>query len=149
MPSTIVTTIYDALVSKVSTTLGASYHELPRKYSPEEGDFLTINQGYAVVQSGSSPFSVPDQGCYIMDQRFEVLICDRSVDRGDDSDKSDAINSLYNKAHDLTSAIHNTTFSIADVLRVRFADMGAPEFFDNGLVLIRLGFSVKYAQAVS
>ncbi len=148
--STVVTDIYAALKSQVSTTLGATFHELPRKYSPGEGDFRGIHKAYAVVQGGSTQNPILDNKCYMLDQTFEILLTDRAVERhGNDDDQSDAINNLYDKAHDIFQDVIRTNLGVDEIAGVSEPRFDAPEFFENGLVLIRAGLTIKYAQALS
>jgi hypothetical protein len=145
----VTTDVTAAIEAEVATVVGPTFHKLPRKYQPTIGDFNTISKGYAVVQKGTVTFSPPDQACYIVDHRYEVLLADRVIDRGTDDDVSLTVDSLFDLAHDVTSALHRNKLGLIDVLMVSFQDFLEPEFGENGLVLIRVGYSVKYAQALT
>lgn len=147
--SAVVSSIFSAVVTTVTTALGATYKALPNIYKLEENDFRVIEKAYA-VRHGASSFADGVTRHYTMDQRFEVVLVNRATTRNNDSDVQTAFNTLYDKADDILRASFSTKLGLSSVIiNVDSPEISEPQILDNGAAVIIVAFNVKYRKAIA
>jgi hypothetical protein len=146
--SAIVTSIFNAITSTVTTALGPDYKQLRNIFKPEDNDLRIINKAYA-VRHGASTNADGITRHYTMDQRFEVVLVNRASQRDDDAATQAIFGVLYDKADDILRAAFSTKLGIPSiVLNVDSPEISQPELLENDAAVIVLSFNVKYRQAV-
>lgn len=147
--STIVQSIFDAVTSTAQTAVGVAYKPLRKVFDPSQNDFRSIEKGFG-VRHGESTSADGVTRVYTIDQRFEVVLVRRFVDRDDDAAIQDSINELYDKADEILKAAFLTKLGLsAIILIVNEPAISTPEVLDNGAVSIIVSFNVKYRQAIA
>lgn len=147
--SAVVSSIFSAVTSTVTTALGATYKALPKIYNLEENDFRIIDKAYA-VRHGASSFADGITRVYTMDQRFEVVLVNRAVTRNNDNDIQTAINTLYDKADDILRSAFGKKLGLSNVIiNVDSPEISEPQILDNSAVVLIVAFNVKYRQSIT
>jgi hypothetical protein len=146
----IVSDIVTAIKASCATTLGASYQELPFVYSVTENNERTARLAYGVRPLGGESASGVNR-VYTMDHRFEILLADTVARCQNDTQKSSAILTLFNKADEIFKVLVNTKISLpSTVLNVTGPSFGEPELYaDNKFVVLRMQVSVLYRSSLA
>lgn len=146
--STIVADIQEAILAQCATTLGATWQLLPKVYEPNQANARAINKAYGVLPRSAS--NAPGViRTYNLDHRFEVLLVDRVEGRDNDSGIQTKVNGLFEKGHEIYTALALTRVGLTNVLLIDQLDFSDPEILDNGGALLRLSFNVKYRQPIA
>jgi hypothetical protein len=120
-----------------------------RVYDPALNDIRTGAKAYG-VKHGASDNASGVTRVYTMDMKWEILITDSVADRNSDTAALSVVNALHSKADDILNQIFLTKLSLPSiVLIVDQPRISEPEVLPNGLALIRVGFNVKYRQAIA
>ena len=146
--STIVKSVYDAIKTEVSTTLGSTWLELKHLFEVENNDKRVLNRGYGVVP-GEAVNNPSVLKVYTLDQTFEIILTRGMGREIDDSDKINALldsGELYDEASELAKALLNKTLGASTVIYNIFDfNMSAPEFTASAVVL-RIQVTVKWRE---
>lgn len=147
--ATIVQDIITQSKSIASTLLGASYKELRFVYTVERNDIRSAEKGYSVRPLSATPAESVTR-VYTLDHGFEFILTDTIGRSDDDSQRTDALNTMYDKADEYFKQIINTKINLPSVvLLVSSPSISEPEFvLDNKLVILRMQYTVKYRSAL-
>ena len=148
--STVVKSVYDALKSNVTTTLGADWTELRFLFDVEQNDQRTLEQGFGVT-----PLAAVDNPSilktYTLDQDFQIILTRTQGREIDDTDKINALldaGFLYDQASEIFKSVLNTQLGIpAIVMSVSNPNMDAPLFLANAVVL-NITVTVKWRETL-
>jgi hypothetical protein len=146
--ATVVEDIFDAITTTTGSTLGTDWIKLRRVFAPEVLDLRTAEQAYGVKHLAASSADGVTK-FYTLDHGFEVILSRTFADRLDDTDIQDTINDLYDKADDLLVEFFLNKLGLpATVLVIDQPSLGEPEVLDNQVVILRVGFNVKYRNRI-
>lgn len=147
--SAVVTSIFNAVTSTVTTALGAEYKQLRNIFAIEENDLRVINKAYA-VRHGETSNAEGINRVYTMDQRFEVVIVNRAGTRDDDAATQAIFNNLYDKADDILRLAFSSKLGLSSViLNVDSPAISQPQLLENDAAVIILSFNVKYRKSIA
>lgn len=147
--STIVTSIFNAIKTETQTILGASYVELRKIFNPESEDNRNILSAFA-IRHGAAAYADGVTRVYTLDQKFEVLLVNRAVNRDDDAAVQTTFNVLYDKADDLLRNFFLKKLGLSTViLTIDQPELSEPVLLDNDAALLIVGFNVKYRQPIT
>lgn len=145
-----VTSILSGGLSTISSTLGASWKRLMDVYDVRKNVERVASKGYGMRPlEGVTPTEQVNR-YYTLDQRFEVVLTD-VITRGDtDTQMSTAIGTLYDKADEIFKAMIATKVGYPSAVLNCFSPyVSAPEILGEGVVIVRLQFTVKYRSALN
>ena len=144
--STIVRSVYDALKSQVSTTLGSEWTELKFIFDIEKNDQRDLAKGYAIepLSAINNPSILKT---YTLDQGFQITLTRSNAREINDTDLIEGIlDDLYDEASEIFKAVLNTQLGIPTiVMSVSNPNMDAPEFLASAAVL-RIQVDVKWRE---
>jgi hypothetical protein len=147
--ATIVKDIFDAITTTTQTELGSTWNKLRRVYAPELNDFRTGENAFAVKHLSASSADTTLR-FYTLDHLFEVILSRSFVERLSDDEIQIAINDLYDQADKLLVKFFISKLGIpANVMIVDQPSLSEPEVLENQLVILRVGFNVKYRNQVT
>ena len=146
--STIVKSVYDALKSQVSTTLGATWSELSYLFNVEQNDRKEARKGFGVIP-GAAVNNPSILKTYTLDQTFEIILTQTNTNELKDDDKINALlDDLYNQASEIFKDTLNTQLGIPTIVfTVSDPNMNEPEFTENYIVL-RIQVTVKWRESL-
>ncbi len=148
---TVVKDIFDGVESTVQTALSfTAANKLRHVFDLSMNEFRTIKDSYGLVRQTGSEVSGVTR-VYTMDHDYQLILTARVIKRMDDDDVQEAIDLLYNRADEVYKALINTKAGVpSKVLAVFGQSWGEPELLDeNSLVLLRVGFTIKFRQALT
>lgn len=145
----IVEQIHTAIKTTCASVFGADYVELRRVFDPSQNDQRGAAKAYGVRHlSASSADGV--MRYYTMDHGFEVQLSRSFTDRTDDAETQSVINEMYDLIDDLLVEVFLKKLSLPSIVMiVDNPAISEPELLENGTVLIRTSFNVKYRNAVN
>jgi hypothetical protein len=148
--SNIVDQIHGAIETSVATVLGANYQKMRRIYNPSENDLRNSKSSYSVLH-GAASSSIGITNHYTLDHSFRIQVMTTFIDRLDDANIQDEINSLYSKIDDILVNMHLTKLGLPSiVLVVNEPSIDEPQvLFENTAVLISFGINVRYRKAIA
>lgn len=145
----IVQQIFDSITSLAQAELGAEWKPMPKIYDPAQADDRRASKAFG-VKHGAAQNAEGILRNYTLDHHFDLLLQRTFVEKLDDSAIQAVINELYDKADDcLTEFMLKKLGLPAIVLIVNEPSMPEPEILGNASVVLRVGFNVKYKNAVS
>ena len=129
--------------------LGASYKELRFVYNVDKNDIRSAEKAYGVRPLEASPVETVTR-VYTVDQRFELILTDTIGRSDDDTQRTDAMNVMYDKVDEIFKSLVNTKINLSStVLNIVGPSISEPEFvLDNKLVILRMQYTVKYRSAL-
>lgn len=144
--STIVQNILTQTKSIASTTLGATYQEIPFVYELERNDIRRAALGYGVrpLNADTTEGLVK---AYTLDHNFEFIFTDAWARAGNsDSQIESAFNTMFNQCDEIFKALLNSKINLpSTVLNVQDPSISEPELLnDNKLAVLRMQYVVKY-----
>lgn len=149
--STVVKSVYDAIKTEVSSTLGATWLELRYLFDVEKNDKRTLARGFGVVplEAINNPSVLKT---YTLDQGYEIILTRGDAREIDDSDKIDALlesGGLYDEASEIKKALINKQLGIPEIiLNIANPNINAPEFTPSAVVL-RFQLTVRWRENLS
>lgn len=145
-----VTNILSGGLSTISSTLGATWKRLQDVYNVTNNLSRVIAKGYGMRPLESFTPDSQVNRYYTLDQRFEIVLTD-IVARGDtDAELNTTIGTLYDKSDDIFKAMIATKVGYpAAVLNCFSPSISAPEILGEGMVILRMQFTVKYRSALT
>lgn len=145
----IVEQIHDAIKSTTASVLGAGWVEMRRVFDPSQNDTRTAGMAYGVLH-GSASGAAGVQRYYTMDHQFAVVLSRSVVERQDDTEHQAVINEMYDVADDLLVEVFLKKLGLPSiVIIVDNPSISEPQILENGTVIMRVGFNVKYRNAVN
>ena len=147
--ATIVQNIIANAKSTAATVCGADYKELRFVYAVDKNDIRSAEKGYGIRPLPAVPAESITKH-YTLDHQFELVLTDTIGRSDDDSQRTDALNTMYDKADEFFKSIVNTKLNLAaTILNISEPSISEPEFvLDNKLVILRMQFTVKYRSAL-
>lgn len=145
-----VTNILDGGITTIAATLGSDWKRLMDVYDVRKNVDRVARKGYGMRPlDGATPDSQVNR-YYTMDQRFEVVLTD-VISRGDtDAELNASIGNLYDKSDEIFKAMIATKVGYPSaVLNCFSPSVSAPEILGEGVVILRLQFTVKYRSALN
>jgi hypothetical protein len=148
--ATIVQDIIDNSKSLALTILGPTYKELRFVYSVDKNDIRSAEKAYSVRPLDASEADSTVR-VYTVDHRFELVLTDTIGRSDDDSQRTDALNTMYDMVDEIFKEFINKKLNLAaTVLNVFGPNISEPEFvLDNKLVILRMQYTVKYRSALT
>ena len=147
--STIVRSVYDALKSQVSTTLGSEWTELKYIFDIEKNDQRDLLKGYAIepLAASNNPSVLKT---YTLDQGFQITLTRTNAREINDNDLIEGIlDDLYDEASEIFKAVLDKQLGIPNiVMSVSSPNMDQPEFLAAAAVL-RIQVVVKWREQLT
>ena len=146
--STIARSVYDAIKSKVETTLGAEWSELRYVFDIVQNDGRGIVKGFGVVPEDAPPANSIIKAM-TFDHTFQIVLTQTNVREQDDADAIAAVlDELYNKADDVLHDVLNQQLGIPHIIMtVTNGGISAPEILESYIVL-RFRVIVRYRRTI-
>lgn len=147
--ATIVQDIVTNVNSIAATVLGASYHQLRFIFSVEKNDIRAGEKAYGCRPLAAIPAESVTRH-YTLDHDFELILTDTIGRSDDDTQRSDALNTMYDKADEIFKELVNTKVGLPlVVLLLTSPSLAEPEILnDQKLVVLRMNFTVRYRSAL-
>lgn len=147
---TIVKSVYDALVSEVSTELGSEWQQLHYFLDDiEQNNSRNIVKGFGVIP-GQALTTAGIVKAKTFDQNFTIVLTEKNTrENSDDARVQALLTILYDKADDIHDRILHKQLGIPSIIiNVFQPSMNDPEYLDSFIVL-RLGVVVKYRKLLT
>jgi hypothetical protein len=136
-------------IDDICQSVCSDYVKLRRVYDVSQNDARNISKAYGIIH-GEAENTDGVTRFYTLDQKFEIVLVNRAVDRDNDADIQAVINTMYDKAESLFNQIFLSKLGLpAIVLIVDNPSMSKPQILENGAAILVLSFNVKYRKAIA
>lgn len=144
----IVEQINDAMTSRISTVLGATYSELSYVINVEKNNFLGNKKRYGIRPMDSNTVSGLTRN-YNMNQLFNVVLTHDYLNlSNNDTDQRDKTFVLYDQMDIIFKDLFLTRAGIpAIILNIEEINIDAPEYVEaSSLIILAAQLTIKYRQ---
>lgn len=136
-------TIYTALLSQISTTLGATWSQLDYAYNLEKNSLRDQSKAYGVVIGSNNTVTGTTQAV-TYDQSFGVILGMKYTNRKSESSQVSAISTLLQAKESLDIQIFQKKLNTSGVLVVQEIGMDEPIVDNDNIVYLRFNYIVKF-----
>jgi len=149
--STIITDIFTAIKSEVTTQFPLK-RELRRIFDVDQNEHRLIEDSFAVRHL--EQVDVNESGitkAYTDEQRFEIILTEKTNDRLSDAAIQTQINSLYDNISELKKSFYFKKLGLpSTVLKVDNINVDEPELLNGReFLLIRMNIRVRYRELLN
>lgn len=147
-----VTTIKAGIKTRLVSVLGPTYSELPHTIDIDKNNFKSNSLGYGVLAGAiiqDESFGVIQS--YSVNQTYIIKFTDTyNTKPTSDSDRTDTIDNLMNKALEVHADLINTRAGAAGlVIHVTDLEIEDPEVFEkSNVAVITMNLTIKYRKAL-
>lgn len=129
----------------IQSELGAGYQELQFIYNVEKNSLRGAKLAWGVRPLEASPAATVVR-VYTLDHVFEIILTDTFARGDNDSQREEALNTMYNKADEIFKNLVNHKINLPSlVLNIEEPSLAEPEFLDDHkFVILRMQYVIKY-----
>ena len=145
--------ILEKIKERVIASIPGDWDEIPFMFEIEKNSKLGNDRRYGVVPSSmTSTTDLPINNHLTVGHEFQVIITDNYINsKHSDEGLRDSLLNLYSMVDDLIISVIRSNIVYPDsIYSVSYQGTDLPELYeDNGVIVLRINFEVKYKKFIN